>query len=253
MEPLKVRIQPAPVVTRSSRPQEKPVAPPKPSNGETKVIKAPKESEPAVKKIGDIEKGVARSVFDSVFRGVIRYFESLIDSQPLRVLYRVGTESVRKTSEIAFLNVLDNKKTLSLNDLARGSMRALEHLPATVAVEPSFFEGSIPRALAGLGNMAVRFAARFGFYKINATSREALGEKNLLDEFTSRSLARVIPVNFDNPTAGIGMRILEQLAIDLNLHVFKPLSRLFPQFGNSVSIGKNKNIGVVEPRLDISA
>ena len=235
MERVALRTQPVEPQLVPPKPQEKLVVPPSPTSSETKIIETPKESKIAAKKIGDIEKGVARSVFDSVFRGVIRYFESLIDSQPLRVLYRLGTESVRKTSEIAFLNVLDNKKTLSFSDLARGATRALEHLPATVAVEPSFFEGSIPRALAGLGNMAVRFAARFGFYKINATSREALGEKNLLDEFTSRSLARVIPVNFDNPTAGIGMRILEQLVIDLNLHVVKPLNRLFPRVGDFVS------------------
>ena len=203
-----------------------------------KPIVSQAEAQKPISKISDvvdIKKGAARSVFDSVFRGVIRYFESLIDSQPLRVLYRLRSETARKTSEIAFINVLDKKKIFSLNDFKNGSMRALEHIPATAIVEPSLFEGSIPRVLAGLGNMTLRFASRYGFYKINSTSREVLGEKNLLDEFTSRSLARVIPVNFDSPSAGIGMRILEQLVIDLNLHVFKPLSRLFPQFAYFVS------------------
>ncbi len=187
-----------------------------------------------VNKMDYVGKGVARSLFDSVFRGVIRYFESFFDSQLLRVLYRLGTETLRKSSEIAFLNVLDKKKSFSLNDFVNGTKRALEHIPATAIIEPSFFEGSIPRVLAGLGNMAIRFASRYGLYKIssNSTSRETLGEKNLLDEFAGRSLARVIPVNFDNPVGGIGMRILEQLTIDLNLHVFKPLSRLFPGFAD---------------------
>ena len=205
---------------------------------ETSRVEAEKASKPQpeiTRKISDIEKGIVRSVFDSTFRGIIRYFESFFDNQFLRVLYRLGSETARKTSEIAFLNVLDKKKIFSLNDFKNGSMRALEHIPATAIVEPSLFEGSIPRVLAGLGNMTLRFASRFGFYKINSTSREVLGEKNLLDEFTSRSLARVIPVNFESPGAGIGMRILEQLVIDLNLHVFKPLSRLFPQFADFVS------------------
>lgn len=194
---------------------------------------------PVINKIGEVEKGISRSIFDSVFRGIIRYFESFFDSQPLRVLYRLGSEILRKNSEIAFLNMLDKKKTLSLDDFVNGSIRALEHVPATAFIEPSLFEGSIPRILAGLGNMALRFASRFGFYKVKAMPREALGEKNLLDEFASRSLARVVPVNFDNPAGGIGMRILEQLAIDLNLHVFKPFSRLFPDFADFVNKSQN--------------
>ena len=176
-------------------------------------------------KISDTGKGVARSVFDSVFRGVIRYFESFIDNQPLRVLYRLGSETVRKTSEIAFLNVLDNKKALSSDDFVNGSMRALEHI-ATLFIEPSSFTGPIAKTLAGIGNMAVRLLARLGLSKVKPTSSEALNEKNILDEFVSRSLPRAIPVNFDNPIAGIGMRIVEQLAINLNLHVLKPISRL---------------------------
>lgn len=220
-------------------PQPIVIAPPIPQVIEEQVSSAkPSEDNPTiskpVNKIGEAEKGIARSIFDSIFRGVIRYFESLINNQPLRVLYRLVSELGRKTSEIAFLNVLDKKKALSKSDLINGVLRALEHVPATTIIEPSFFEGSIPRVLAGLGNMAVRFASRYGFYKINSNSisRETLGEKNLMDEFVSRSLARVIPVNFDNPIGGISMRILEQLAIDLNLHVLKPLSKLFPQIGD---------------------
>ena len=220
---------------------EQQVSPAELSEIEAEKIESEKEIKSklpkSVKKIGEVGKGVVRSIFDSVFRGIIRYFESFINSQPLRILYRLVSELGRKTSELAFLNVLDKKKALSLDDFVNGLKRALEHVPATAIIEPSFFEGSIPRVLAGLGNMALRFAGRYGLYKINpgSASREALGEKNLLDEFASRSLARIIPVNFDNPIGGIGMRILEQLTIDLNLHVLKPLSRLLPQFADFVN------------------
>ncbi len=225
-----VKTQPGIVMETKSQVVEEEESSVRPPETEEKSIETKKESEPKllkpVKQISDIEKGVARSIFDSTFRGVVRYFESSIANQPLRVLYRLGTESARKTSEIAFLNVLDKKPVLSLNDLKNGSMRALEHVPATAIIEPSFYEGSIPRILAGLGNMTMRFASRVGLSEVNPTSRESLFEKNVLDEFASRSLFRIIPVNFDNPISGIGMRILEQLGIDLNLHVVKPFSRL---------------------------
>lgn len=206
------------------------------------LIEKAEDSKPQTQKpvnsMGDVEKSVVRSLFDSTFRGVIRYFENSIDSQPLRVLYRFGTESARKISEIAFVNGLDGKEVMSLNDFKNGSLRALEHVPATAIIEPGFYEGTIPRVLAGLGNITVRLASRFGLYKMNVTSPEALGEKHIMDEFASRSLLRAIPVNFDSPIAGIGMRTVEQLAIDLNLHVFKPFGRLFPQFAGFVDKSK---------------
>jgi len=199
------------------------------------------ETSPQVttKKTTTLSKDIARSVFDSVLRGPLRYFESFIESQLLRVLYRLVTELARKTSELAFMNVLDKKKVFSMKDFIDGSVRALEHVPATVMVEPNLFDSTIPRVLAGIGNMAVRFVTRFGFYATKSIDRDALGEKNMLDEFTSRSLFRVVYTNSDNLVIAIGTRILEQLLINLNLHVFKPLGRLFPQFANFFNKSQN--------------
>ena len=125
------------------------------------------------------------------------------------------------------LNYLDNKKT-SKKDYITSLLRAFEHVPATSFIEPNLFEGKFQRILAGFGNMAVRFAARLGFYKVNAISHEDLGLKNTLDEFLGRSVLRAVYVDSTNPIIGIGVRVLEQLLINLNLHVVKPLNRLFP-------------------------
>lgn len=201
----------------------------------TPVTSLPRE----VEKPDDLGKNIARSIFDSIFRGVIRYGESLINNPLVRVPYRLGTETARKTSEIAFLNILNQKKAFSLDDLEKGAMRTLEHGPVSLLKAPGLYESAFVRPLAGLGDMTIRFASRFVLSEVNPTSSEALNEKNIFDEFLSRSLFRIIPVNFENPFAGIGMRALEQLGIDLNLHVVKPFSRLFPGSNNFLKNLKN--------------
>ncbi|MBI3590327.1 MAG: hypothetical protein HY094_02975 [Candidatus Melainabacteria bacterium] len=164
-------------------------------------------------------------ISDAVLRGPVRFVEKFIDNQFLRVLYRLATESVRKTSEVLLVNFLENKKTTK-KDVVPALVRALEHVPATAIVEPNLFESGFQRLLAGFGNMTLRFITRFGFCQAGVIKRGELGEKNLPDEFLSRSLFRTIFVNSDNPALGIGVRILEQALINLNLHVMKPLNRL---------------------------
>ncbi len=192
----------------------------------------PKNPEPVTQALPSLDKQIARSVFDSLLRGPFRYFEKLIENKPLRILYRLVSESARKISESAFVKMLSNEK-FTKQDLKGSFFRALEHIPATVVIEPNLFEGAIPRMLAGLGNMAVRLATRFGFYKVNAISHEELNERNVFDELASRAGYRAINTLTeylpDNAAAGIGTRILEQLLINLHLHVFKPINRLLPK------------------------
>ena len=56
----------------------------------------------------------------------------------------------------------------------------------------------------------------------------------MLNELFSRSLFRAVYVSSDNPLISMGSRIAEQSLINLNLHVFKPISSLFPEVGESI-------------------
>lgn len=183
-----------------------------------------------------------RCLFDATVRGFVRFAEKFIDDKFLRVSYRLATETARKMSESSFVNVLQGQK-VTKKDLSTAFTRSLEHIPATSLIEPNLFEGSVPRMLAGLGNMALRFASRFGFYKVNAIDHKELGTKNLFDDLLSRSVLRSVYVDSPNNFIGIGARILEQLLININLHLVKPISRLFPASGELIDKFISKRAG----------
>ena len=227
MQTSTIRMQPVKLPVREDLNIE-PIKPEQPSKPKIKSVEIPKSELNENKKIS-VE--IIRSSYDALVRGVARFVEKFIDNKILRVLYRLGTESIRKVSEISLINYFGNKET-NKQDYITALLRAFEHVPATSFIEPNLFESKLQRILAGFGNMAVRFATRFGFYKVNAINFEELGLKNSLDEFLSRAVLRAVYVDSTNPIVGIGVRVLEQLFINLNLHIVKPLSRLFPNFSN---------------------
>ena len=192
---------------------------------------------------------VLRSLYDATVRGFVRYAEKFIDNKLLRILYRLPTEAARKISELAIVNILE-KRAVTSKEVITGFIRALEHIPATTLFEPNLFEGHIPRVLAGFGNALIRIATRTGFCITGAIERQDLSEKGFLDEAVSRSLLRAVYVDSSSPVISIGVRILEQALINFNLHIVKPLNRLFPNF-NDLFVKKDSTTN--EPMLSLNS
>lgn len=198
---------------------------------------------------------VYRSIFDAAVRSPLRQIEKSIENPLLRGAYRFVSEVGRKSSEAAFVNNMKGDANFTKDDFVRSLTRAAEHVPATLAIDSNHlveyasffekfvpFEQAIPKVFAGFGNIGIRLATRVGLYKTGSVDRDGLREKGMLDELISRSLFRALNVTSDNPFMSMGSRVVEQSLINLNLHVFKPVSRLFPEVGESVSKFVNKHI-----------
>lgn len=198
-------------------------------------LKTPPQSEIKKTEISQNKNNIfhqtIRSTIDAIARSILRTPEEFIKNQYVRVLYRLASEALRKTGEVFLVGFL-NKEKVTNEKIKEGLTRALEHVPATTIVEPNLFEDHFQRISAGLGNIALRFLTRFAFYKTGAINKQAIGMGNVLDDFFARTLFRGVYLNSMNMATRITGRFLEQLFINLDLHVFKFASKLFPKFQN---------------------
>ncbi len=155
------------------------------------------------------------SIVDSVLRAVGRFIESyLMKEKPMaRLGFRYCSETVRYGLSRLVKNI--NEKTTTAKEIwVKGLKKAVEITIGSAVIEPNMFEERMERVGAGFLNAAVRIGGRniLAFTKI--LDRGSLNLKALLDEFISRTSARLLYFNTDSPYIRMGMLTLEQIFIN---------------------------------------
>ncbi len=153
---------------------------------------------------------IIRLFSDAIVRSLIRIPEGSIDGFS-RLLYRGGTESLRKTIEIPLFKLAKGQK-IEKKDWVDVSTRALENTLGSTFFEPNNYTNLFAKAASGFGNMLVRFAGRTALFSVNVIDAGQLNTKKLVNELFNRSAFRALS------SEGFASRLLEQSAINLGLN-----------------------------------
>lgn len=153
------------------------------------------------------------SIYDSLVRGIGRYYETFMDNYFLRVPFRFATEVFRYLTSRAFLNCFTKEKT-DKQLLITGIKKSLEITLGTALVDPNRQTNHFERMKTGFLNMVARLGIRLGFVGLNILDKKHFSFKTLIDEFLSRTLCRMIYLDSNDLIIGIGCRTFEQFVIN---------------------------------------
>ena len=163
------------------------------------------------------------SIWDSLLRGIGRYYETKIDDYFLRIGFRFLTENIRYVTSRGLLNLFQKQK-IGLDLLTIGFKKSLEISLGTAIVDPNREPERLKRMGSGFFNMVARLGSRVGLVGLNILDKKQFSYKILADEFLSRTLCRALYIDSENPFWGIGCRTVEQFAINewvRNLPIYK--------------------------------
>lgn len=153
------------------------------------------------------------SILDSFIRGVGRYLETKIEHSLYRIGFRFLTEIGRYSSSRALLNYF-LKKEISSEILSTAVKKSLEITLGTAIIDPNRRTDKYERMGTGFLNMFARLGSRVGLVGAGILKSNQFSYRTLADEFSSRTLCRLLFINSDNPIIGVLCRTVEQFAIN---------------------------------------
>ncbi len=180
------------------------------------------------------------SLLDAGIRGIGRFAETKINNYFIRIAFRFLSELGRFTASRSLQKHL-NQDTVGLDLLKVGATKALEITLGSAIIDPNRETNYFKRAGKGLLNMISRLGARFAMMGIGLIKKGQLSLNTLIDEFSSRTLCRMLFIKSNNPILGILNRTVEQLAINEWLRAL-PLSKNISFLNNQESPAPGSSI-----------